>query len=465
MASSPLAIKKSPLAAAPTATAATSICSTAAGCACAKSAICSATAAWPSAPTPSSAKARSTRHWPKSRKSAAPCSKKPPALAAIATGAKMPCASWRRPAITWSGSKIFWPRSPRAWPNWSARPAALANTSLWPPSSDGHLRIWFGHHYHITRNAAANGPSPARDAAAKTLATAREPSPGSMPGPQAASAPSKRLLRQRLAEVLPQRDDRPPRNEDAMRNLAVLRERVTSFDAQVLAARNAILPNSATPPWKTLAVQGRPRHRRCLSAQNKRWHDQANAIWPTKSKPPISAKPPAASRSRAQRRPENADGGECRAQPPPATKSTACATAPRPTPESIEATTHRIDQMADQRERELHGLSAIGRPANKTWPAQQRLGGAARKPRRTTLGIGPHRAGVGPIHLRRRRGRRKADQTHEPVRRDARPAKRQRFGRQRHKANVPGVLGTLGSLIQVLPGRPESGGRPRWAID
>ena len=102
-----------------------------------------------------------------------------------------------------------------------------------------HQKIWFGHHYQLTRNFIGKATA-SRDAITQNVQTARA---AVAQFEEAASRihEEQTVLRTSLAAVLPQREEARRKAEDATRNLAVMRERAISFEVQASTVQQDIL--------------------------------------------------------------------------------------------------------------------------------------------------------------------------------------------------------------------------------
>jgi chromosome segregation protein len=132
------------------------------------------------------------------------------------------------------------------------------------------LKIWFGFHYHNTRNALAKA-SATHAAAAKDVAQALavlnqfDDSANNIRAEQ-------NTLRASLTAVLPLREDAHRKSEAATRELAVMRERVTALETQRNAAQQDLAQRAAA--LDDLAVRAAHAAAATFAAQDLQRHKQ-----------------------------------------------------------------------------------------------------------------------------------------------------------------------------------------------
>lgn len=309
---------------------------------------------------------------------------------------------------------------------------------------DGHLRIWFGHHYHVARKAIQTAQA-LREERGKEVAQWRE-SVARLDAGAAHIREEQTALRTQLAEVLPQRDAARRHSEDSARNLAVLRERVIGFDAQVLSARNDAEQRKAG--LEALSV--RATHAAALLIGAERHLSDCKRDLAEKQKA-ADIRQAARSQTEGERNAAQkilmAVNSELAAL---RNEINSLQTRNTNLRQKINATTQRIEQMANQRERELQGLTQVDTQIEQdsargqefetqVHAAQQRLENARAT---LTLAQSNYAAAEAEEKLTKRMSlfaEMRAQQTANELVSNA------------LKTNISGVLGTLASLIQVLP--------------
>ncbi len=309
---------------------------------------------------------------------------------------------------------------------------------------DGHLRIWFGHHYHIARKALQTAQA-LRDERGKETAQFRDTVVRLTAEVDSIRA-AQSLLRQKLSDILPQRDSARRRSEESTRNLAVLRERVTSFDAQVLAARNDVEQRKAG--LEALSVKAVHASAVLVGAEQT-LRDRKRDLAEKKEAADIrqAARSQIESARNAAQKALMTVNGELAAV---RNEINSLQNRLNVLRQKNDNTTRRIEQMSEQRERELQGLvqfdAQLGHDGARSSEFEATVQTAAHKleSMRTALGLAQstYAAAEAEEKLTKRMSlfaEMRAQQSANE------------FINSALKADVPGVVGTLGSLIQVLP--------------
>lgn len=309
---------------------------------------------------------------------------------------------------------------------------------------DGHLRIWFGHHYHVARQA-WQAALTLREERTKDVAQFRE-SVAHLDAGASHIREEQSALRLKLAEVLPQRDSARRRSEDTIRNLAVLRERVTSFDAQVLSTHTDTEQRKAG--LETLAIKATHAAALLFGAEQTLENRKRD----------LREKQEAADIRQAAR---NQIEGERTAAQKILMAVNAELAAARNEVNSLqnritalrqktENTTRRIEQMSDQRERELQGLTQtdaqLDQDSTRGNEFEANLHTATQKLESTRAVLGVAQSNYAAAEAEEKLTKRMS--LFAEMR--AQQSVSELIGNALN-ARLPGVRGTLSALVQVLP--------------
>ena len=272
-----------------------------------------------------------------------------------------------------------------------------------------HQKVWFGHHYQLTRSAIGKAAA-SRDAITQTVQTARA-SVAQFEEAANRIREEQTALRTSLAAVLPQREEARRKAEDATRNLAVMRERAASFEVQAstvqqdIARRAAAMDDlavKASHAAATLfAAQG-------ILAQKQIALDEAQAAAAVRQAARAELE---TQRNQAQQAlmQFNASVSTARNQMNNLQQRKA------QLQKRIEASTQRNTQVEAQREQALAKLATLEQQLEQDQTRLNELE-AQHHARAQHLEAARRRVHHRPIRTGRRRGRKKADQPHEPVR-------------------------------------------------
>lgn len=305
-----------------------------------------------------------------------------------------------------------------------------------------HLKVWFGHHYQITRTAIRTATQ-SRDAVVQSLEAARATAQQVTQATNTVRE-EQSVLRASLAAVLPEREEARRKGETAARELAVMRERAASFQAQLAALQRESAQRQAA--LEDLATRGAHAAATLFAAQDAQAQQQRllDAAQTAAAARQAERAELDVQRNEAQRTLMQITGEITGAQ----NQANTLRQRKDQLQKRIEGATQRNTQLAEQRERELAQLAALEQQLDTDVVKAEQVEAdhhtAAQHLEAARTVLSSAQAALAAAEAEEKLTSRMnlfAEMRAQKMSGD--------LAELAQKANLPGVRGTLGALLQV----------------